>query len=47
MDSIIGVMPSLKNGGITALDLEIILDPFKEDFKLPALFVNSGNARCR
>ena len=34
-------------GSKKALDFEILLDPFKEDFDLPALFVNSGNARRR
>ena len=28
-------------------DLQILLDPLKKEFDLPALFIDSGNARCR
>src|SRR5574344_763832 len=34
-------------GSKEAPDFEILLDPFEKDFDLPALFVNSGNARRR
>ena len=34
-------------GSKEAPDFEILLDPLEEDFDLPALFVNSGNARRR
>lgn len=35
---------SIFAGSKKALDLEILLHPFEEDFDLPTLFVNSGNA---